>query len=159
MCGSWSAAASRISRANRSTDSPAASWAQHLHDDVAAERLVACDEDAGHAAATELAVQRVSRAQRCLQPSLEGVGQVTEEGGKAPQTYAAGRAASQRARASAYDPVVTSSYATVSGSRALAWPNGPHASKPASGSRMASTSSRERPAATCRSTKVVNAPR
>lgn len=57
-----------------------------------------------------------------------------------------------------YDPV-TSSYAQVIGSRGPGFPNRPYASKPGSGSRIASTSSRERPALTCASTNASTAPR
>ena len=67
MFACWSDAASWISRSNRSADIAAASSGrEHLHHDLPAEPALAGDEDAGHPAAAQLALDRVRAAQRVL---------------------------------------------------------------------------------------------
>ena len=65
MCACCRRAASWISRSNRSTLTPAQQFRrQHLDDDLAAERRLLGDEDARHAAAAELALERVGELPR-----------------------------------------------------------------------------------------------
>jgi hypothetical protein len=68
MCGSCNAAATLISRANRSAENALREFRRkHLHHDAPVERGVGGDKDARHAATQKFALEGVRRAQRRLQ--------------------------------------------------------------------------------------------
>ena len=74
MCGCCSPAESRISRLKRSTETDGGQvLGQHLHRDAALQRVVERDEHARHAAAAELTLDGVGRAEGGWRAGRRGV--------------------------------------------------------------------------------------